>query len=63
VSAQIITALRRRAEQLESYSEGPFLVKDGNGEIVGLDPKLALILRSVLVAEFRNLADEAEGKG
>jgi hypothetical protein len=61
MSAQIIAALRRRADALESYSEGPFLVRGGDGETVGLDPKLALILRTVLVAEFRALADEAEG--
>jgi hypothetical protein len=61
MSAQvIIAALRRRARALEDYSEGPFLVITVHGEIIPLDPKLAAILRSVLVGEFRALADEAE---
>jgi hypothetical protein len=59
VSAQIITALRKRADVLEAHAA------------TGIPPQLATIseamtvtpgLMSFLAAEFRKLADEAEGR-
>jgi hypothetical protein len=61
MSAQVIAALRRRADALESYREGPFIVDRSTGEPVPLPVDLAVILRALLVSEFRKLADEAEG--
>jgi hypothetical protein len=59
MSAQIIAALRRRADVLEAHAT------------TGVPPHLATIseamtvtpgLMSFLAAEFRKLADEAEGR-
>ena len=60
MSAQIITALRTRADVLSAHAA------------TGIPPQLATVseamtvtpgLLSFLAAEFRALADEAEGKG
>lgn len=60
MSAQVIAALRRRADVLEAHAS------------TGIPPKLATIseamtvtpgLMSWLASEFRALADDAEGHG
>jgi hypothetical protein len=67
VSAQIITALRKRADELQRYAET--MLAEGrtsepdltlkNGDLVtGRDTRVLL----TLATEFRLLATEAEGK-
>lgn len=55
MSTRIITALRERADELQSRQEYGALhgVKQDSTEA---------LIRSALITEFRALADEAEGK-
>lgn len=53
MSAQIIAALRRRADALEQKAKGALQAGDA---------RLSGALYGQLAAEFRSLADEAEGR-
>jgi len=59
MSAQVITALRKRADALDAEAANPATPHTINEHGYAKDPAS---LRW-LAAEFRALADEAEGKG
>jgi hypothetical protein len=67
VSAQIISALRKRADELQRYAETmlaegrtsePDLTLKTGEQVTGRDVRVLL----TLATEFRLLANEAEGK-